>query len=112
MDIPPAIRPGSANDAPVLLGRDPELARALGVAERLARTDQPVLLVGETGTGKDLVARLVHRASPRAEEASGELAGHLRASRTSLFSRTHSATARVWRSGSSARRSMPSGVVL
>jgi len=68
MGIPPAIRPGTETGfpAPVLLGRDPGLARTLGAAERLARTEQPVLLVGETGTGKDLVARLVHLSSRRA----------------------------------------------
>jgi transcriptional regulator with PAS, ATPase and Fis domain len=64
MDAPSAFRD---RPAPALLGTHPDLARALAVAERLARTDQPLLLVGETGTGKDLVARRVHRSSPRAE---------------------------------------------
>jgi transcriptional regulator with GAF, ATPase, and Fis domain len=45
----------------------PSLAmRAIfGVLERIAPTDAPVLLEGETGTGKDLLARAIHAQSPR-----------------------------------------------
>ncbi len=48
-----------------IVGRSPVLARLLEQVRRVALTDTPVLVLGETGTGKDLVARAVHDASPR-----------------------------------------------
>ena len=47
------------------MGRSPALVRAAGQVRRVAATDAPVLVLGETGTGKDLVARAVHDRSPR-----------------------------------------------
>jgi DNA-binding NtrC family response regulator len=45
--------------------RSPSLALALGKLRRLARTDDELLLVGETGVGKSLYAQAIHRASGR-----------------------------------------------
>jgi DNA-binding NtrC family response regulator len=50
----------------VLVGEAPALREAIEAARRVATTDATVLLVGETGTGKELFARAIHAASPRA----------------------------------------------
>jgi transcriptional regulator with GAF, ATPase, and Fis domain len=46
--------------------RAPALRHALDCVNRVARVDTTVLLTGETGTGKELMARVVHRRSRRA----------------------------------------------
>jgi DNA-binding NtrC family response regulator len=56
--------PGSARQR--LLGRDPQFLAAVSQAIRAAATDCSILLVGETGTGKDVFARLIHESSRRA----------------------------------------------
>jgi psp operon transcriptional activator len=48
-----------------LLGEDPAFLDALDHASRLARIDRPCLVIGERGTGKELVATRLHMLSPR-----------------------------------------------
>ncbi|HTJ44675.1 MAG TPA: sigma 54-interacting transcriptional regulator [Kofleriaceae bacterium] len=48
-----------------LRGADPRFRAAIDTAIRAATTDCSILIVGETGTGKELVARAVHEASHR-----------------------------------------------
>jgi transcriptional regulator of acetoin/glycerol metabolism len=47
---------------------DPAMARNIQAAKHVASRDVPVLLIGETGTGKELFARALHAASERAEK--------------------------------------------
>jgi len=49
-----------------IIGNSPALRSALDLAKRVAPTRSTVLITGETGTGKELIAGLIHRASPRA----------------------------------------------
>lgn len=49
-----------------VIGASPGIRRVLEMVEAAAPLDATVLLLGETGTGKDLLARLIHRESPRA----------------------------------------------
>jgi transcriptional regulator with GAF, ATPase, and Fis domain len=75
-----------------LAGDSLAIERVRQAIARAARVDSTILLEGETGTGKDLVARLIHRASPRqgrpfvvvncsslpADQLEAELFGHER----------------------------------
>ena len=49
-----------------IVGRSPAMLTVLDMVGRVAPTDATVLVVGETGTGKELIARAIHSNSPRA----------------------------------------------
>ena len=51
-----------------LVGVSPGMQQVYGLIRRLAPSDTTVLIQGETGTGKELVARAVHHLSPRREK--------------------------------------------
>lgn len=61
-DRPPAI-PAEARKGPVAV--DPVTVRLFALADRVAGAESTTLLVGETGVGKDVVAREIHSRSPR-----------------------------------------------
>lgn len=48
-----------------ILGTSPAIQQAVDLAKKVAVTDTTVLLTGETGTGKEVFAQAIHRASPR-----------------------------------------------
>ncbi len=51
-----------------MIGTSPAMAKVFQMIEKVAYTDANVLILGENGTGKELVARALHRQSGRADE--------------------------------------------
>ena len=82
-----------------LIGKSESMQSAYELIEQAARTNATVLVNGESGTGKDLVARAIHFLSPRAKKAfvrvscsalaetllESEIFGHVRGSFTHAF---------------------------
>ena len=66
-----AKRPKRGSPAPApphgIVGDCPEILRMLREVRRYARISLPVLVFGETGTGKELLAQAIHNDSPRAD---------------------------------------------
>jgi DNA-binding NtrC family response regulator len=50
--------------ATALVGQSPRMRQVMRLVEKLSRCRWPVLLLGETGTGKEVVARAIHNANP------------------------------------------------
>ena len=89
----------SDSDRYDIVGSTPAVKEVLDMVERVAPTKARVLITGENGSGKELVARAIHRASPRAgkpfvevncaaipsELIESELFGHMKGSFTGAF---------------------------
>jgi two-component system response regulator PilR (NtrC family) len=57
----------AAPGAPQLIGRSGPMQAVRSMIERLARTQAPIHISGESGSGKELAARLVHQQGPRSD---------------------------------------------
>ncbi|MBN9144467.1 MAG: sigma-54-dependent Fis family transcriptional regulator [Novosphingobium sp. 63-713] len=87
---------GEAGEDMGLIGQSPPMVALRALIRRVAPTNLPVMVLGPSGTGKELVARAIHNASPRAKEPlvpvhcgavpadllESELFGHLKGSFT------------------------------
>ncbi len=62
VDLPDRDRLGS------LIGGSAKMREIYSLIERVAVAEIPVIIEGETGTGKELVARMIHDSSPRADQ--------------------------------------------
>jgi DNA-binding NtrC family response regulator len=61
------MRPTAQGCAHWLVGQSPQIAAIRRLIEKASRNRLPVLLLGETGTGKEVVARAIHEANPRGQ---------------------------------------------
>jgi transcriptional regulator with GAF, ATPase, and Fis domain len=59
------ILPSEKEQLGEMVGKSPAMREIFGLIERIAPTDATVLIEGETGTGKDMIARTLHLLSPR-----------------------------------------------
>jgi DNA-binding NtrC family response regulator len=55
-------------DQKFIIGSSPQLMKVLKLARKVAKTEANVLITGENGTGKDLIAQEIHRLSSRSNE--------------------------------------------
>ncbi len=69
LDLPGPDSADERGDEFGLLGDSPAIAQVRGLIERVARSQAPVHVSGESGSGKELAARLVHRLGARRERA-------------------------------------------
>jgi len=61
----PAGAPAENRDASPLLGQSESMRQLRAMVTKLARSQAPVIITGESGSGKELVAREIHRLGPR-----------------------------------------------
>ncbi|NTU93372.1 MAG: sigma-54-dependent Fis family transcriptional regulator [Chlorobiaceae bacterium] len=60
--------PDELQSEPPLVSRDPAMQRTIELAAQVAATEAVVLLQGQSGTGKTMIARIIHDLSPRANK--------------------------------------------
>lgn len=68
IDLPEGAGVAAQDGGPELLGQSPAMAQVRSLIERVARSQAPVHVTGESGSGKELAARLIHRLGPRGDK--------------------------------------------
>lgn len=63
--LPPAKSGSRPNEPAMLLGTSPAIVKLLKITGKVAKTDADILITGENGTGKEMLAREIHRLSQR-----------------------------------------------
>ena len=63
-----ALKKAMTHDEKYIVGSSPELMQVLKTVRKVAKTNTNVLITGENGTGKELIAREIHRLSERCDE--------------------------------------------
>ncbi|MBW1974833.1 MAG: sigma-54-dependent Fis family transcriptional regulator [Deltaproteobacteria bacterium] len=58
----------ATDEEPVIIGKSGKMVQLLNLVNHVAATDCNVLIMGETGTGKELIARALHARSPRRDK--------------------------------------------
>ncbi|RJR41356.1 MAG: sigma-54-dependent Fis family transcriptional regulator [Deltaproteobacteria bacterium] len=58
----------SQKGIPQIIGKSPRIEALKATIQQIAPTDATVLILGETGTGKELVAKAIHQLGPRADK--------------------------------------------
>lgn len=67
-DSNPGLKAPDATGGTFLAGRSAAIKKVLHLAAKIAPTDSNLLITGETGTGKEMLARAIHALSPRREK--------------------------------------------
>jgi len=67
VEVPRPIPQYHLDDSLAVLSASPEMKKIRSLIERVASLDVPLLLLGESGVGKGIMARLIHRLSTRAQ---------------------------------------------
>ena len=62
------ISQASADEQPIFLGESKAMTKVWDTIKKVAKTDANILLLGENGTGKELIAREIHKQSKRSKE--------------------------------------------
>ena len=63
-----ALRDSSANGSPGIIAESPAMKKVLNLVERIGPADANVLITGENGTGKEVIARALHSISARSSK--------------------------------------------